>query len=299
MTFEDLPDFLLCQCLRIQLSLKSLSQLAPVSKRISASSIDESSWEQLDISIPRGLLAHQKFEKLCNLATSSWMRCNCLRLGASPSREAAISALRKAGFTRALEVEGNGPVPLFCMGHYPDVTLEGRLELHFFEPRYRWMCHQLLDDAEDGQLPSCINEDTRNRRCFGFVTEPTRGGFGSGAKGYIMEIQDYHWNMDGTCDVSLQAQSSFSVLESWEESVPKQPWASALYVAYIIEGSSTSQQPAQASAAPSTPPRELLAPLLGSATNRLWSLSHLLLQVAFHRRWCPSRCPRRTSGATR
>merc|ERR1711884_346371 len=88
--------------------------------------------------------------------------------------------------------------------------------LHFFEPRYRWMCQRIFEN----QPP----------HVFGFVTH---GGANSGSTGVLCEVSRFRGNDDGTFDVSFVARSSFSVLEVWSEKVPNQPHAPALAVGLL------------------------------------------------------------------
>lgn len=88
--------------------------------------------------------------------------------------------------------------------------------LHFFEPRYRWMCRRILA--------------TQRPHVFAFVT---CGGPWPGSTGVLCEVSRFRGNTDGTFDVKFVARSSFSILEVWSEEVPDEPRAPALAVGLL------------------------------------------------------------------
>lgn len=113
-----------------------------------------------------------------------------------------------------VSIAAHGPYLLFVMGCR--CVVGEATGLHFFEPRYRWMCQRIFEN----QRP----------HVFGFVTH---GGANPGSTGVLCEVSQFRGNDDGTFDVSFVARSSFSILEVWSEEVPDQPHAPGLAVGLL------------------------------------------------------------------
>eukprot|EP00747_Dinoflagellata_sp_TGD_P091293 gnl/TRDRNA2_/TRDRNA2_165004_c4_seq1.p1 gnl/TRDRNA2_/TRDRNA2_165004_c4~~gnl/TRDRNA2_/TRDRNA2_165004_c4_seq1.p1 ORF type:complete len:384 (-),score=35.15 gnl/TRDRNA2_/TRDRNA2_165004_c4_seq1:145-1203(-) len=242
--FQVLPEEVVHRCLRYALSLDGLAACAPVNKSLYAAAMAPESWHGVEVHVPTSALRRPN---LVTVALASWQRCKCICLAVGPGRVAAANKLADGGFSGRLKVlGGHGPLPLFYMGHYPGLEMGQRLQLHFFEPRYRWMCRRLLLSEVAGWdseglydlMPECGSKPP----IFGFVTDPAprgHGALGTGASGFLMMISSHHWNRDGTCDVGLVALQKFAVVEHSQEQVPDHPGAPPLHTAHWIRGPAT------------------------------------------------------------
>jgi len=112
-----------------------------------------------------------------------------------------------------LTVDGVGPYSLFCMMSRP-IRPGMETMLHFFEPRYRWMCKKLLEAGKP--------------YIFGWVT-----GFQPSLVGSLCAVSNIYEGPDGTFDASFTCISQFSVVEYWEEMVPRMPRVPKLMVGYL------------------------------------------------------------------
>jgi len=113
-----------------------------------------------------------------------------------------------------------GPYPLFVME--ADISVGDIAPITFFEPRYRWMCRQLIADGEPYY--------------FGFITS---GVAAPGNVGLLCEMRDFGGkkfvseNFDGTFDVTFRAVSQFTLVEVYREQVPSGPDFPPLSVGYV------------------------------------------------------------------
>lgn len=245
MSFAEFPDEITAHCLSFVLCLRKLSKVAFVNRQLHRACYAPEAWARLEITISEAALAHRG---LVPLALTAWKRCACLRLAAGPGRASVAAELGDAGFVPPLEVDGSGPLMLFYMGAFPCLVPGQRMQTHFFEPRYLWMCAQLLGPPPPSGAPVRVVElDHANGNgvplpSFGFVTRLRAGALdvAEGAIGIVAEIHNYQWNPDGTIDVTFKATRRFSVLEVLKEEVPGNQSAAQLNVAYYGPHCSTS-----------------------------------------------------------
>lgn len=136
---------------------------------------------------------------------------------------AAISGLVGVAIGRwseSVESTRVGPYPLFIQS--ADLAVGNCVSMRFFEPRYRWMCRQILA----GPKPYY----------FGFVTA---GVVGPGSAGVLCEMLDVDGgtelseNFDGTFNVAACAVSEFTLVEVYAESVPSGPNFPPLNFGYV------------------------------------------------------------------
>lgn len=126
---------------------------------------------------------------------------------------AVISAV--AGFvigklTDDSELRGDGPYPLFEMRS--DISVGDLVVLNFFEPRYRWMCREIVA----GPKPYY----------FGLITS---GLAAPGNIGVLCEMRNMYGgeeiseSFDGTFRVAVLGVSEFKLVDVWTLQVPSGP----------------------------------------------------------------------------
>lgn len=170
------------------------------------------------VELPRALLDHlTATDAILALASKHLRLARELRLPAHASRAAHQRLLSEELPSLHVSVQGEGPVLLFAM--FARLEVQTTMGLHFFEPRYRWMCRRVLLEAPPGTRP-----------VFGFVNQ---GSLAPGSKGMLCEILEHTHNEDGTFDTLVKAQAHFTLLECWPEKVPNCPRAPALPVGYV------------------------------------------------------------------
>lgn len=256
----DLPELLVSHCLGFQLGLEDLTHLVPVSRVLKQACREPRAWASLVIVVPVWALEHPQ---LVHLALDSWQDCTCVRLSAGPKRSAVAAALSAAGFRPPVEVADRGPLMLFSMRIWENVVPGQQMQLHFFEPRYRWMCARLIgpppharteanrdhdstdDDIQQAGSQRIDQSAPRALPTFGFVTKPRNS---EGSTGVLAEIKSHSWNMDGTCDVLFTVIEHFVTLEVFEEEVPNNRRAPKLQVAYFTTPGKAQNQPAKCQA---------------------------------------------------
>ncbi|CAE7527112.1 unnamed protein product [Symbiodinium natans] len=159
------------------------------------------SWQECVIEIPRAWTAKEEcVEQLVKLA-GSWRLAQKAVLPPFPQRRLLQDQLAKECPQLTLAALGEGPYMLFVMGC--NLPIGARMSLHFFEPRYRWMCRRLFA----GEPPYM----------FGFVTH---GRAKEGSRGLLCQATDWATNTNGTYDVHIRAEAAFNLTEVWYEDIP-------------------------------------------------------------------------------
>merc|ERR1712129_590302 len=171
-------------------------------------------WMGANIQLPgAAMMSDNHVEQVLKLATS-WRLAKSLSLTAHPRRESLTTELQSICPELDISIAAQGPYLMFVMRCHCAVGEE--MGLHFFEPRYRWMCRRIFA--------------TQRPHVFAFVTY---GGPCPGSTGVLCEVSRFRENSDGTFDVKFAARSSFSVLEVWLEEVPDEPGATPLAVGLL------------------------------------------------------------------
>lgn len=158
------------------------------------------------ISAARWQASRQPSPRKSDNGVDTW---NGRRLAAT----AAISAV--AGFligtlTDDSEVRGDGPYPLFVMRS--GISVGDLVVLNFFEPRYRWMCREIVA----GPKPYY----------FGLINS---GLAAPGNVGVLCEMRNIYGgeeiseSFDGTFRVAVLGVSEFKLLDVWTLQVPSGP----------------------------------------------------------------------------
>lgn len=185
-----------------------------VSKQFWILSQSPIAWSGVSISVPtRAMASHDNIEKLLELATN-WGLAKNACLPACPLRHSLELGLQNVCPKLSLTIVGYGPFLMFVMACHLQVGK--RMGLHFFEPRYRWMCRRILA----GEPPFV----------FGFVT---RGGAQEGSTGVLCEISQHVENVDGTFDVYIVAKAAFTLMEVRHEELPDNALAPKLGVGFV------------------------------------------------------------------
>jgi len=194
--------------------LASWKNVRVVSQQFLAIAHSPASWMGASINISACEMASKhNLDQILKLA-ASWSLAKSVSLEAHSNRNALKLELQKICPTLDVSTAADGPYLLFVMGCRFGVGEV--LGLHFFEPRYRWMCERVFAN----QRP----------HMFAFVT---RGGARPGSRGVLCEISRFRRNSDGTFDVHITARTSFTLLEVWHEEVPNQPRAPPLAVGLL------------------------------------------------------------------
>jgi len=167
-----------------------------------------------NIQLPGAAMISDHHVKQVLKLASSWRLAKSLSLTAHPRRQSLTTELQNICPELEISIAAQGPYLMFVMPCY--CTVGEEMGLHFFEPRYRWMCRRIFE--------------TQRPHVFAFVTH---GGTCPGSTGVLCEVLRFRRNADGTFDVNLVARSSFSVLEMWCEEVPDAPRAPALAVGLL------------------------------------------------------------------
>lgn len=233
----------------IVMDLASWKLCTAVSRQLCSISYSPISWMDACIQLPATAMARDADVKQVLKLASSWQLAKSLSLTAHPRRQALAVEMKKLCPGLDIITAQQGPYLMFVMGSRCEVGNE--IGLHFFEPRYRWMCRRLLE--------------TERPQVFAFVT---RGDGSPGSKGVLCEISRSRRNGDGTFDVIFVARSAFSVLEMWHEHVPDQPRAPALAVGHLdvsepIQGRAMSMGSAPSAVGMACSVRDKLACFLG------------------------------------
>jgi hypothetical protein len=172
------------------------------------------SWMGTNISIPaHAMKSKDSIKQILQLA-SSWGLAKNVCLPAHPKRKALQCELQKVCPSLDFSVAASGPHLLFVMGCR--MAVGESMGLHFFEPRYRWMCERIVA----GKRP----------HMFAFVTQ---GAARAGSTGVLCEVTSHNRNFNGTFDVHLVARETFALLEVWPEEVPDEPHAPPLAVGLV------------------------------------------------------------------
>jgi hypothetical protein len=213
--FLMLGDDICEQVMRFMVADLALwKHVSTVSRRFLAISHSPASWMGASIQLPGTAMTSEfHVQEVLKLA-ASWRLANSLSLTAHPRRQSLTTELQQICPELGISIASRGPYLMFVMGCSCGVGDE--MGLHFFEPRYRWMCRRLFEAPRP--------------HFFAFVT---RGRGCPGSKGVLCEVSRFRANADGTFDVNFVARSSFSVLEVWSEEVPNQPQAPALAVGLL------------------------------------------------------------------
>lgn len=193
-------------------ALSELPAVAAVDRRFGRACNTASVWEQATISVSRS--AMEKPCELIGLGVPCWGLASEVKLAASPWRIHVHERLRGAWPRLKISTVGNGPHLFFAMS--AAVVTGKSIGLHFFEPRYRWMCQRLLEQGPP--------------RIFGWIN---RGGPQLGATGYFCNADRFVLHASGSFDVHLRVGRRFSIAEVWGEVVPDEEFAPHLPVGYI------------------------------------------------------------------
>lgn len=193
--------------------LASWKRFSVASRRCLAIAQSPVSWSGANIELPAAAMNDKNMEQVLNVA-ANWRLAKSLCLAAHPRRQSLATELQTLCPDLAISVAAQGPYSMFVMGCRCDVG--DSMGLHFFEPRYRWMCRRMFE----GPRP----------HMFAFVTS---GGACPGSAGVLCEVTRFRSNADGTFDVNLVARSAFSILEAWPERVPELPRAPPLAVGLL------------------------------------------------------------------
>jgi len=192
------------------------------------------SWMGATIQLPGMAMTSEDYVKQVLLLASRWHLSKSLCLPAHPRRQSLRNELSSICPDLDISVAAQGPYLMFVMGCRCAVG-EG-MGLHFFEPRYRWMCQRLVETQRSQPGTPIV---------FAFVTG---GGACPGSTGLLCEVKRFRSNPDGTFDVNFVARSSFSVLEAWCEDVPDYPQAPPLAVGLLDVDGQLQKKPAGGSA---------------------------------------------------
>jgi len=195
--------------------LPSFAQVAALCRQVHQDVHSLGAWRGAAVLIQRQNLAQK--ERIVELS-KRWALVREVHLPAHPERPALHKELRLTWPELPLRTVGEGPYLLFVMRC--NLHVGSAMGLHFFEPRYRWMCRRLFEDE--------------GPHMFGFVTT---GKCCGGARGILCNISEHTMNTDGTFDVFLTATASFSLLEVWQEDVPEFTNAPPLAVGFVDLGS--------------------------------------------------------------
>ncbi|CAK0804225.1 unnamed protein product [Prorocentrum cordatum] len=104
----------------------------------------------------------------------------------------------------------------------PILGVGSRMALHFYEPRYCWMCKRITDAASP------------HEPFFGFVSAEGAGGAAPGDEGYLCHLGAWGESPRGTFDTAVRSIARFTLLEVWCEDVPGAPSAPPLSVGYVL-----------------------------------------------------------------
>jgi len=194
-------------------SFQDLTAVAPLSHRMYDTSRAMGSWEGATIIVPASsYFAQGRRESLLKLV-QSWGHAAEVHFAAHRATPAVMRGVSLQWPELKLTTDGIGPYSLFCMMSRP-IPPGVSTMLHFFEPRYRWMCKRMKEAGKPYY--------------FGWVT-----GFQPNLFGSLCEVNSVYEAADGTFDASFTCIARFSVVESWEESVPGMPRAPKLTVGYL------------------------------------------------------------------
>lgn len=155
-------------------------------------------------------------DKLVALGALHWGLAKEVRLPPHRLRRSVEQRLREAWPRLPLVVQGDGPYLLFAMAA-ENFRAGTCTALHFFEPRYKWMCKRL---GEAPERPPVFGWVTSGRPCVG-------------ARGSLCEVTKLTANRGGTYDVAIRAKASFELLEVWTETAEGIPRAAPLSIGYV------------------------------------------------------------------
>mmetsp|Transcript_63769 Transcript_63769/g.149487 ORF Transcript_63769/g.149487 Transcript_63769/m.149487 type:complete len:268 (+) Transcript_63769:55-858(+) len=176
-------------------------RVAAIDSRFFLACTSLGSWRESVIEIPRKWALKQEcLDQLLKLS-SSWQLAQKVVLPPFPQRHRLQDQLAKDCPRLVLAPSGDGPYMLFVMGC--NLVIGARMSLHFFEPRYRWMCRRLFA----GEPPYM----------FGFVTH---GRAKEGSRGVLCQVTDWSNNSNGTYDVQIRAEATFTLTEVWHQDLP-------------------------------------------------------------------------------
>ncbi|CAE7786346.1 unnamed protein product [Symbiodinium necroappetens] len=176
-------------------------RVAAIDSRFFLACTSLGSWRESVIEIPRKWALKQEcLDQLLKLS-SSWQLAQKVVLPPFPQRHRLQDQLAKDCPSLVLAPSGEGPYMLFVMGC--NLVIGARMSLHFFEPRYRWMCRRLFA----GEPPYM----------FGFVTH---GRAKEGSRGVLCQATDWINNSNGTYDVQIRAEATFILTEVWHQDLP-------------------------------------------------------------------------------
>lgn len=180
----------------------SLAAVAPVDRRFSQTVHKSGSWEDSLIRVPRACLDKDQLRiRLMALAAANWNLAREVRLPAHVMRSSVKEIIHTVWPNLDITVDAAGPYPLFCMDS--SILQVGRRSgLHLFEPRYAWMCKRLLDAHKAGET------DLQ----FGWVTSPARGSL---CQAIRLQQTPNGYNVEFICV------AKFTIVEQWEEAVPR------------------------------------------------------------------------------
>lgn len=179
-----LGDLTMCAC------------LAAINRQSAMAVKSPNAWRDVVISIPRK--ATKSMKGLMEMS-SSWKFASKAVLPAFPQRKVLEQHLQRQCPDLTLSVKGEGPVMLFVMTCR--LRLGSMMQLHFFEPRYRYMCRHLTVGGR-----------------FGFMNG---GRCSRGCTGVLCEVMELTMNSDDTYDALILAKSHFQLLEVWYELMPR------------------------------------------------------------------------------
>lgn len=170
-------------------------------------------WRDSVITVPREVT---RIKGLLEMARN-WKFASKAILPAFPQRKVLEEHLRLQCPALTVSVKGEGPVMFFVMSCR--LRLGTLMPLHFFEPRYRYMCRHLSVGG-----------------VFGFLNEGR--GVHCGVSGVLCEVMDLSMNSNGTYDALILAKSSFTLAEVWMEPMPR---GDPLAVGFItaVDGAAT------------------------------------------------------------
>mmetsp|Transcript_36100 Transcript_36100/g.112244 ORF Transcript_36100/g.112244 Transcript_36100/m.112244 type:complete len:361 (-) Transcript_36100:83-1165(-) len=198
--------------------LASAAALAACCRRCRAAGRSPAAWEGATVEVGCHVLSDpESAEKLVALGSQHWGLAREVRLPPCRLRRSVEQRLREAWPRLRFAVAGEGPYLLFSMG--AEDFREGTCTaLHFFEPRYRWMCSRLSEAHTD--RPPVFGWVTSGRPCYG-------------ARGSLCEVMKLTANRGGTFDVSIRAKAAFKLVEVWTETAEGIPRTAPLSVGYV------------------------------------------------------------------
>jgi len=199
-------------------SLPCVAAVAATCRRCRAAGRAPTAWEAASLEVDhRALSTPEGADRLAAFGAQHWGLAREVCLPACRLRRSVEQRLQEAWPQLRLTVAGDGPHLLFAMAA-EDFRVGASTQLHFFEPRYRWMCRRL-----------CVPGEQRPR-LFGWVTS---GRPCPGARGSLCEVRRMDEDPGGTFDVAIRSIATFELLEVWTETTQGIPRAAPLSVGYV------------------------------------------------------------------